>query len=266
MPVDLRAWTTPAIPSDLKGLVKDMERISKGIGVIPPAVRERFDAIQETIHDFQCANEGRGSPREKLDGNRNGGLCQDIFWFRAFLIHQATNECLVGSKSEPAWNSEVHSRILRLALEGEWAEEEVWYEDITLARISNKSLVPRNIATGAMQSKMVDYAIVINPSQDFTGDASKSLHNHIIEKLRVEKASASINHTAAEWVRFKPIGVNIETKKGAVGEDEAHVQLGTWLTAQYSRLRQLNSVKPLQANTTNANVTLPSFPVLSVQG
>ena len=184
-------------------------------------------------------------------------LDHTLFWHRVSMIHPATIECLVDSDPEPAWNSEVHSRLLRLALEGHWETQEVWYKDVTVARISNKSLAPWNIATWAMQPKMVDYAIVINPSQNFSGDPSKSLHNRIIEKLRVE-TGASINQTSAEWVRFKPIGVNVETKKGTVGEDEAHVQLSTWLTAQYSRLRQLMPGK--------TKTKLPSFPVLSVQG
>ncbi|KAL9124951.1 MAG: hypothetical protein Q9175_008154 [Cornicularia normoerica] len=261
MPVDSRAWSPAAIPTDLKDLVKDMERIGKSIGIIPLAVKHQFVAVGETVHRFQCAEtdgKHRGKEAEKKATDKaTGGLGHDLFWHHVSRIHRATIECLVGGKSEPAWNSEVHSSILRLALQGHWEAEEVWYEDITMARISNKSLVPWNIATGAMQSKMVDYAIVINPSQNFTDDASSSLHSHIIEKLRVD-GSASINQTTSDWVRFKPIGVNVETKKGAVGEDEAHVQLGTWLTAHYSRLRQLTSVE--------ARMKLPSSPVLSVQG
>lgn len=257
-----RAWSTAAIPSELKTLVKDMEDIGSKVGVIPSAVKEKFAATEETIRDFQWAKDGekhRGKVAEmKATDKMTGGLGHTMFWHRVSMIHQATIECLVESDPEPAWNSEVHSSILRLALEGHWKVKEVWYKDITVARISNNSLVPWNIATGAMQSKMVDYAIVINPSQKFTGDPSKSLHNHVIEKLRDKKAGASINQTSAEWVRFKPIAVNVETKNGAVGEDEAHMQLGTWLTAQYSRLRQLMPGK--------AKTKLPSVPVLSVQG
>ena len=260
MPVDSRAWSTAAIPPELEDLVKDMTRIGHGIEIIPTAVKDRFVAIRETVHGFQWAkDDGRGKRAEKEPMDRmTGGLGHAMFWHQVSMIHRATAKCVAEGDPEPAWNSEVHSRVLRLALEGHWQTQEVWYKDITVARISNKSLVPWNIATGAMQSKMVDYAIVINPSQEFTGDPSKNLHNHIIEKLRFEKAGASINQTAAEWVRFRPIGVNVETKKGAVGEDEAHVQLGTWLTAQYSRLRQLMPGK--------VKTKLPSFPVLSVQG
>ena len=104
---------------------------------------------------------------------------------------------------------------------------------------------------------MVDYAIIIDPNEEFDCDASKSIHNHIVEKVSGE-ANASINQTAAPYVRYRPIGVSIETKKGLVGEEEAHVQLATWMIAQYTRLRQLM--------TNQATGKLPSFPVLSVHG
>ena len=73
-----------------------------------------------------------------------------------------------------------------------------------------------------MQSKMMNYAIVIKPSRDFSSATFQCLHSCIIEKLRPEIGVASINQTASEWVRFKSIVVNIETKRGAV-----NVQLGT---------------------------------------
>jgi len=41
-----------------------------------------------------------------------------------------------------------------------------------------------------------------------------------------------------------------------VEEDKAHVQLGTWITAQFARLRQIST----------SDTEFPSLPVLSVQG
>ena len=281
-PVDPRAWSADIIPQELRALVDDMEKIAVKIGVIPLAVRGKFVQARETVHDFQCS-EDWGPEEEKSRGKKDGGhrveemkkqatervtggLGHDLFWYRVNMIHQASTECLVGTKPEAAWNSEVHSSLLRLALEGYWAAKEVWYEDITQARITNKSLVPWNITLGAMQSKMVDYAIVINPSREFSGEPCTSLHNRIIERLRRQGGDAGINQTLAEWVRFKPIAINIETKKGAVSEVEGHVQLGTWLTAQYSRLRQLCGMEKDMRGRYINQVVMPSFPVLFAQG
>jgi len=83
--------------------------------------------------------------------------------------------------------------------------------DITSAKISNRSLLPWNISTDAMQSKMVDYAIVIKLSCDFSSATSQCLHSRIIEKLRPEIGVATINQTASEWVRFKSIALNPST-------------------------------------------------------
>ena len=92
----------------------------------------------------------------------------------------------------------------------------------------------------------------------FTGDPSESHHTCNIEKGKVENHGATIDQTAAEWVHFTPIGIHVETKKGAVGEDEAHEQLDTRLTALYFRPRQLLLGK--------AKTILPSLAALSIQG
>ncbi|KAL6717750.1 hypothetical protein ACLMJK_003835 [Lecanora helva] len=271
IPVDPRDWSAAMIPQELKPLVADMERIRTYIGIIPIAVRDKFAQVQESVYDFQCVEDWDNQESQDMSKNKGvtaklqkeatdrvtGGLGHDLFWYEVNKIRKAHTRCRVGTKPEPAWNCEVHARLLYLALDGYWENKEIWYEDITQARIADKSLVPWNISSGAMQSKMVDYAIVISPSQDFTSEASQSLHNHVVEKLRRQDSSMKgINQTNAEWARHKPIGVNIETKKGAIGEVEGHVQIGTWITAQYNRLRQL----------CEEGTPLPSFPVLFVQG
>jgi hypothetical protein len=173
------------------------------------------------------------------------GLGHELFWHIAGMICQATNECLVKHESELSWNSKVHSRILRLAFEGCWKEREIWYKDITSAKILNRSLLPWNIYGGLCNSP--------SPVGTFSSDTSRCLHSRIIEKLRPEIGVASINQTASEWVRFKLIAVNIETKRGAVKD---HVQLRTWITTQFARLRQL----------TTFDIEFPSLLVLFVQG
>ena len=261
MPISARAWDSSEKPADLEKFVNDMEQIGDRVGCIPSAVKARFAAIGKTPRAFQIAEDGihGGGIETEASATREatGGLGHEVFWYEVSKITRASNRCQVRAAPEPTWNSEVHSRVLQLALEGHWEGKEISYQDISLARLSNKSLVPWNVTTGAMQSKMVDYAIIINPDEDFNGDASKSIHNHIVGKVSGEM-NASINQTAAPYVRYRPIGVSIETKKGLVGEEEAHVQLATWMIAQYTRLRQLM--------TNQATGKLPSFPVLSVHG
>ena len=145
MPVDSQTWSSGTIPQELKGLVRDMQAVGRGAGVIPLGSRDNFAATEEIVLEFQWAKEDESRRGKEADNAAvkqiTGGLGHDLFWHRA-LICEATNECLRDRDPEPAWNSEVHSAILRLALTGHWAAQEVWYKDITVARISNKSLVP----------------------------------------------------------------------------------------------------------------------------
>ena len=72
IPVDLRAWSTAAIPTDLKDLVKDMTRIGRGIWVILTAVKDRLVAVGETVDDFQWTKDdeicrGKQAEKEAMD-------------------------------------------------------------------------------------------------------------------------------------------------------------------------------------------------------
>ena len=156
-------------------------------------------------------------------------------------------ECENKRSSESEWNSEVHSTLLRLALRGWWKVKGVWYCDVTTAKIHDLSLLPTTASSSATNTKMIDYALVIDPSRE--------LHQQIIFRLRAE-GKGSINHTMAEYIRFLPIAVSIETKHAAVDEDDAHMQLGIWVSAHFVRLRQL----------AKGSASLPVLPLLVVQG
>lgn len=95
---------------------------------------------------------------------------------------------------------------------------------------------------------MVDYAIAIFPKL--------SLEDKIINKLRSDGAS-SINQTNAEHIRFKPIVINIETKRQGGNEETARYQIGVWAAALFDRLQQLSSLTGDQ---------LPMLPQILVHG
>lgn len=78
---------------------------------------------------------------------------------------------------------------------------------------------------------MVDYAISLDPD--------RTTKRRIIEKLKAD-LSPSINHTKAEYVRFKPIVISREIKRPGMDEDTAKVQLGVWTAAHLERLQELS--------------------------
>lgn len=49
----------------------------------------------------------------------------------------------------------------------------------------------------------------------------------------------SISYSDAEYLRFKIIGVSIEVKRALIGENEAEIQIATWVKAHHAKLRQL---------------------------
>ncbi len=185
---------------------------------------------------------------KETEEKATGVLGHELFWHIAGMICQATNECLV--EHEPG-----HHGTARFIPGSSVLPSKVTGKNV---KFGTRTSLQQKYRIGhyCHGTSMVDYAIVIKPSRDFSSDTSRCLHSRIIEKLRPEIGVASINQTASEWVRFKLIAVNIETKRGAVEEDKAHVQLGTWITAQFARLRQL----------TTSDTEFPSLPVLSVQG
>ena len=94
---------------------------------------------------------------------------------------------------------------------------------------------------------MVDYSLVLCPDY--------KIHKAILAKLR-NGGLLSINHSRAEYVRFKPITASIETKRPGIDEDGAKVQLGVWAAAHLERLRML----------CGPDAVLPVLPEVIVQG
>ena len=95
---------------------------------------------------------------------------------------------------------------------------------------------------------MIDYAMVIEPSA--------GLKEAITDVLIGETGGYSINHTDAEYLRFSPITISMETKKPGMGQEEAKRQLEIWVAAHFARLRKLNT----------RGSRLPYLPLIMIQG
>jgi len=240
------------LPSAVKGLYRDMMAIGNGRAVIPAAVRDQ--ALTKSEEIFDDFNFRPFSGKEIEQQATRCSLSHNDLWTRAEEILEAGLDCKNKSMAEASWNSEVHSRLLHLALRGWWQSKSIWYRDITAARTHDVTLLPRVAGGVPMQSKMVDYALILETW-------SPDLHEGVIKTLRSE-GKPSINHTGMESVRFSPIAVSIETKRGTIEEDTANVQLATWVSAHFARLRQLlNARKDVEDEH-----DLPVLPLVMVQG
>ncbi len=115
--------------------------------------------------------------------------------------------------------------ILHLALYWERKSTGIWYRNVTTARIKDKSLLDK-----ALQSKMVDYWLIV--------DLDEALDEQI-ETMMSARGLTSISYSDVEYLRFKIIGVSIEVKRALIGENEAEIQMATWVKAHYAKLQQL---------------------------
>ncbi|MCJ1279787.1 hypothetical protein MMC21_007611 [Puttea exsequens] len=233
------------VPSEMQTLKRDMQFLGEGVGVLPSA-----------LQNLTVAGIENALPHKYMHPE----TWPDIPAITAF--HQQVLELVDRAResanlelSEPSWNTEVVAPLLRLALTGDW-NEHVWYRDVTVAKITDPTLLPKSASGGYLQSKMVDYALVLNRY------AEGEFHDRIAAKLWADQAQArakdikkSINHTDTEYMCFSPIVISMETKKGLISEGELRVQLALWVSAHFKRLSQLCP-----------GATLLPLPLLSTQG
>ncbi|KAL1639134.1 hypothetical protein SLS58_008221 [Diplodia intermedia] len=146
-------------------------------------------------------------------------------------VRDATLECIEEHDAEPTWNSEVHCRILRLALEHHPA---VGYKDVTTAKIWPAHLAPALASGDLVESKMVDYAIYLCPERAGIKQAIDGLLQ------RQPLGLQSVNQTRYDSLRHRPIAISVETKTPDASEEQAKVQLIVWAAAQLNRLRMLS--------------------------
>jgi len=172
-----------------------------------------------------------------------------------------SRRCVQNRFAEPSWNENVHFPILELALEsfagveyrnvyGRHAVSSYLVQRLMLTSTTAcvvPRLVPRHINGDILASKIVDYTINLEPSDEMEDMILRMLKNQPHD-LR------TINQTMCSYVRYLPIAVSIETKMQDGSEQEAKVQLVMWAAAQFNRLRMLSCT------------VLPTLPLLYVSG
>lgn len=236
------------IPAEAQALYEDIRSIGQGFGVIPDVIKKRAMEHMIMVDGYKAERIFMGIFATTETSAPNEGLKGNEVFDEVVNIRRAAMDSRNEDVAEPEWNSAVHYPLIKLALQGFWSSKGIWFHDISTARVSDSSLLP-GITSKAkkVQSKMVDYAMVIRPAQDLL---------YRIKDLLRETDGFSINHTDARYVRFKPIGLSIETKRGGIEEDKANIQLGTWVSAHFAKLSQL----------IRGNGNLPSLPLIIIQG
>ena len=214
---------------DAMVLKSRLTKIENKRGVLPASMRHKAKAYLEDDDDWFF---DQTSPL--ADDSSGYSLEEDACWTRALEISDAAIECQERKYNESAWNSEVHSTLLRLALRYQWRGKGIWYRDVTSSRVIDKSLLS-SVPNYRPATKMVDYTFCIEYPPHSKLDLG------IIDAMNVRDLS-SINHADSEEVRFHPIAVYIETKRAHIDEEQAELQLITWVVAHYTKLKRMTKI------------------------
>ncbi|KAL1614351.1 hypothetical protein SLS56_012128 [Neofusicoccum ribis] len=233
--------------ADESNLLAALEKLQQGQGVVPRSVRA-LCATHPLGKALEDKHFSAPDPGEVLGDAMKKHVYE---WHLICDLRASSLECQVNQLLEAAWNAEVHSTVLRLALQGERRRESrVWYRDISTASILRSCLhcSPFPETSG----KKVDYAVILEPSDD--------LKSRIRDKVERD-AGTTINHTAQAHLRYQPIVISIETKRSGEGKTQADKQLLIWVSAHITRLRQL-----LRTSTQSGSKKIPALPLVLVQG
>ncbi len=227
----------------LEILFCDLSAISSDVGVIPNSLKPQFELVGVLVRSHESSDDQQDSQ------SYPGSLVAVPLFERLYDVWEAAMDCAARNVAEPSWNAEVHSRLLYLALCGYWKSHGVWCEDITTARISDKSLLAK-VGTTPIASKLVGYAIMIDPDSEMERRSARTAD------AMTRTSTVSINCTNAEYIQFRPIAVSIATIRETSSNGDLYQQLGTWVSAHYLKLSQLAKTKG----------PLPAPPLLTVDG
>ncbi|RMZ66335.1 Methyltransferase type 11 [Pyrenophora seminiperda CCB06] len=206
-------------PEAIRHLVRGVEHIRRGKGIIPQEIRSDFEQRVE-------AEDWWWSPTPSALLSK-GKLLVELEVMEE--IRDKTRKLHDSDAAEPQWNSDVHFMMLRqvcIHLPG------IQQQNITSAR-PNPHLVPKT-GFNDTESKLVDYALLCDESL---------IPSRLVEQVLADSRNEidSINHTSAsvQSLRQDPIAVSIETKTPNGSESAALTQLSLWAATHFNRLRTL---------------------------
>ncbi|KAL8707099.1 MAG: hypothetical protein Q9220_007812 [cf. Caloplaca sp. 1 TL-2023] len=222
----------------------DLEDLQSGHGLLPASIRQATKQHllpdRDRYYDNEIDDAGKASAHNAMRA-----------WYDVLEASLAAGRCKMMDAPEALWNADVNYPLLRIALRGHWKSQEVWYNDLTTARISDKDLLPKVPGTNP-KSKMVDLGIVIEPY--YAGPLWKKIAR------RCELwPYGSVNQTDAPHVSHTPIAISGEVKRAAGDEMESVVQLETWVTAHFLYLLSLLKLR-------NSTAKPPALPLLQIIG
>lgn len=114
----------------------------------------------------------------------------------------------------------------------------------TRARIQPSTLAPTRIGGSKLDTRMVDFAYVLTPSE-----VTEAGYGNL--DIETTAPLESFNQTCFHTIANEPLAVSIETKPSHVAGDVGLPQLSVWLHAHFAKLRKLTvAARPVTAEIT----------------
>ncbi|KAH7150657.1 hypothetical protein DER46DRAFT_578682 [Fusarium sp. MPI-SDFR-AT-0072] len=165
--------------------------------------------------------------------------------------------CRSSNASEAAWNSDVHSPLLKLALKP-FKRPLIRRHVLTSTPINPEFVPPMRECSfyDKVGSKMVDYGIALHPDENSAlGQAIRRALQQLLTSMNY------LNHVAYDPIKYAANAVSIETKAGSKGPQEARSQLGIWISSWSFRMHQLLDGRKIPADVGEAGESRTLIPV-----
>ncbi|KAM3437992.1 hypothetical protein MY4824_003439 [Beauveria thailandica] len=261
VPVYFSTQPAPGVmPADTMELREALSAVEAKEALLPAVLRSHPDFQGNTRIRRQTwlSDDDTCSAADRDAVLQNHGRLRDIV--------DESRESAEVQRSEAAWNSHVHSNLLKHVTRH---TQHLKFEDISSARIipafrprlssgkqasaaaSNTSGCGPTAALITSVHKMVDFALVMRPS-----DVLQTLIDRFLEEEPWE--NQSINQTLYEPLRTRPAPIFIKTKTVSGTKENANVQLGIWVAAWRERMR------PIMALAGAEEEKLLTLPVIQV--
>jgi hypothetical protein len=241
-----------------RSLIRQLGMISTGQGILPRCLRDDLQALVGELRPIQ--------PWMLAGDNDDPLLSRDQQVLRYELddaceILERSVRCDELEEAELAWNTDVHSPILRLALKGQRTLQAKTVSQASICR----PLLPRDLSGCVVGDKMVDFCILF---ANLEAEEPAVLH-HIRELVGKERDEQlrTVNPSTSTSLVLQPFAVAIETNRATSGNElEAKAQLQSCMFAWLARMRRFLHLRQLDEGDQDAIMAKLSFPVIIVNG
>ncbi|KAM3547341.1 hypothetical protein ARSEF4850_010079 [Beauveria asiatica] len=230
------------MPPDLAALVRDVEALSEGRGILAKDMQAALTKAAESDARFLWALQA-----DRFTDDTATARCTPTPE-EVCQVVEAAIECDTYGYPEATWNLEVHQSILRMAFRPGGTRR---FKYLVNFMGSATASIMREYGIPTV-TKKVDFCVYIKPDND--PQLSPAF------RAGVSRAQAALPHSIVGFTDFEPlydrfVALSIETKKPSENAEVAQLQLGVWDMAHWAFLRRLEALQSVKGGSTTDDAT-----------